>query len=125
MLRLLMDAHISPVVPVQVKAVQPEIIIRSLQEWRDGAFLGSKDDIILAEAQKDGLTFVTYDQRTIAPLIAQWAVQGRDHTGVIFIYQKSIAQADIGGKVRALLALWSQGNTLDWTNAVGFLKLES
>jgi len=66
---------------------------------------------------------VTYDQRTIAPLIAQWAVEGRDHAGVVFIDRKSISQADIGGKVRALLALWAQGNSLDWTNAVAFLKL--
>jgi len=123
MLQLLTDAHISPIVAVQVRAARPEITILSIQEWRNGELLQAEDDAILTAAHEDRLAFVTYDQRTIAPLIAQRAVEGRDHAGVVFIDRKSISQADIGGKVRALLALWAQGNSLDWTNAVAFLKL--
>ena len=96
----------------------------SLQAWRNGALLRAEDDIILTAALEEGLTLVTYDQRTIAPLVLQWATEGRDHAGIVFIDEKSIAQADIGGKVRALLSLWESGNALDWKNIVAYLKPE-
>ena len=65
---------------------------------------------------------VTYDQRTIAPLVMQWATEGRDHAGGVFIDDKSIAQADVGGKVRALLTLWDKAHEQDWKNAISYLQ---
>ena len=67
---------------------------------------------------------MTYDQHTLAPLITRWAMEGRDHAGILFIDEKSIAPEDAGGKVRALLSLWEQRKNLDWTNVVSFLKLD-
>lgn len=122
MLMLLTDAHISPDVAAQVKSKRPEIVIHSLQEWREGALLRAEDHAILTAAMEEGLSFVTYDQRTVSPLITQWAATGRDHAGVIFIDDRSIAQGDVGGKVRALLALWLQGGTMEWTNIVTYLR---
>ena len=122
MLAFLTDAHISLSVAEQVKAKQPEIVIYSLQEWRGGALLQADDDVILTAALEERLTFVTYDQRTIAPMVMHWAIEGRDHAGILFIDEKSIAQSDVGGKVRALLHLWDQANSLDWTNVISYLK---
>ena len=124
MLTLLTDAHISPNVAEQVKAKRPEIVIYSLQEWRGGALLRAGDDGILMAALEEGLTFVTYDQRTVAPMVTQWALEGRNHAGIIFVDEKSIAQEDIGGKVLALLSLWDKANSLDWTNAISYLKFD-
>jgi hypothetical protein len=59
--------------------------------------------VILTAALEEGLTLVTYDQRTIVPLLMRWRAEGRDHAGVILINRQSIAQADIGGQVRALI----------------------
>ena len=98
MLGFLTDAHISPNVSKQVKAKQPEIIIRCLRDWRDGAFLHATDEVILAAAMEEGLSLVTYDQRTIAPLATQWLTEGRDHAGIIFIDVKQIPQDDIGSR---------------------------
>ena len=125
MLSLLTDAHISPIVAEQIKAKRPEIVIYGLPEWRDGAFLEEEDDVILAAALQESLTLVTYDQRTIPPILTQWAMEGRDHAGVIFVDGNSIAQADVGGKVRALLKIWEQAHALDWTNAITYLKPNS
>ncbi|HZO88690.1 MAG TPA: DUF5615 family PIN-like protein [Chthonomonadaceae bacterium] len=124
MLALLTDAHISPDVAEQVKAKRTESVIHSLQTWCGGAFLRTEDAVILTAALEEGLTFVTYDQRTIAPLMMQWATEGRDHAGIVFIDERSIAQGDIGGKVRALLSLWEKGNALDWKNTFTYLKPE-
>ncbi len=65
MLAFLTDAHISPSVAKQVKAKQPEIVIRCLRDWRGGALLDAADEVILSAALEEGLSFVTYDQRTI------------------------------------------------------------
>ncbi|HLK57138.1 MAG TPA: DUF5615 family PIN-like protein [Chthonomonadaceae bacterium] len=125
MLAFLTDAHISLSVADQIKAKRPELVIYSLQDWRGGALLQADDDVILTAALEEGLTLVTYDQRTIAPIVMQWAMEGRDHAGIIFIDEKSITQADVGGKVRALLNLWDQANFLDWTNVISYLKPQS
>ena len=124
MLALLTDAHISPRVAEQRKAKRPEIAIHSLQTWRKGTLLQAEDRFILTAALEEGLTFVTYDQRTIAPLVMQWGMERRSHAGIIFLDDKSLPQADTGGKVRALLSLWEKAHSLDWTNAISFLKPE-
>ena len=124
MLAFLTDAHISPDVAAQVKAKRPEIVIHSLREWREGALLRAEDDIILTAAWEESLTFVTYDQRTIAPLIVLWGAEGRDHAGVIFVNRCTIAQSDRGSQVRGLLALWEAKHTQDWTNLADYLKPE-
>ena len=122
MLALLTDAHISPAVAEQINARRPEIDIHSLREWRGGALLQAEDHSILTAAMEEGRSLITYDQRTIAPLLLQWNRGGRSHSGVIFINRHTIAQSDIGAQVRGLAALWDATHTQDWTNAVAYLK---
>ena len=43
--------------------------------------------------------------RTIPPLLKAWAEEGRPHGGVIFVDEKTISPADIGGLVWALARL--------------------
>jgi len=122
MLRLLTDAHISLSVAEQVRAKLPDCHIYSLRYWRNGALLNAEDHSILRDAHAEGLTFVTYDQRTIVPLITQWMAEGRDHSGVIFIDDRTIAQEDVGGQVLALLELWEAKREESWTNAVTYVR---
>ena len=77
----------------------------------------------LKEAARQGLTLVTYDCRTIPPLLKTWGESGRDHGGVIFVDEKSISPADIGGLVRALNMLIREQGKMDWKNRVCFLRL--
>jgi hypothetical protein len=109
-------------VAAQVTAKRPDITIRSLQDWRGGELLKAEDAASLSAAAEEGLVLVTYDQSTIVPLLTQWAAVGRDHAGVVFVDERSIAQSDGGGKVRALTELWQRANGLDWTNVVAYLK---
>ena len=122
MLALLTDAHISPRVAEQVKAKRPACSIYSLRFWRSGVFLEAEDAVILAKAHEERLTLVTYDQRTIVPLITQWMMEGREHAGVIFIDDRSIVQEDVGGQVLALVDLWDAAHTENWANMVAYLK---
>jgi len=76
----------------------------------------------LLEAAKQRLTLVTYDRRTIPPLLKLWAEEGRSHGGVIFVDEKTISPADIGGLVRALISLAREVGEVDWTDQVYFLR---
>jgi hypothetical protein len=91
-------------------------------EWESGNFLGQDDSACLEEAAKQGLTLVTYDRRTIPPLLKAWTEEGHPHGGVIFVDEKTISPADIGGLVWALARLENEAREWDWTSRVSYLR---
>jgi len=122
MLRLLLDEHISPDVAKGLHRTGRKIAVHSMAEWEGGNFLGQDDAACLREAAVQGLTLVTYDRRTISPLLKAWAEAGLEHGGVIFVDEKTISPADIGGLVRALSALAKESAHWDWAGRIGFLR---
>src|SRR5271155_5765516 len=114
MLRLLLDEHISPQVAVGIRLRDKKIVICSMVEWESGSFLGQEDSACLREALVQKLTLVTYDRRTIPPLLKNWAEEGRQHGGVIFVDEKTISPADIGGLVEALGRLVKETRHWNW-----------
>ena len=122
MLALLTDAHISLSVAEQVKAKRPDCLIYRLRYWRDGALLNAEDDVILTKPLSEGVTLVTYDQRTIVPRITQWLADGREHAGVVLIDDRTIAQEDVGGQVLALVELWDTTHEENWANVVTYVR---
>ena len=122
MLKLLLDEHISPDVAAGLRRRHVVLTVRSLAEWEGGSFLGQEDSVCLEEAFHQGLTFVTYDRRTIPPLLKRWAEETHSHAGVIFVDEKTIAPADIGGLVKALGSLVKETRSWNWTNRIVFLR---
>jgi hypothetical protein len=122
MLKLLLDEHISPEVANGVRRRNRSLVVRSMVEWESGNFLGKEDSVCLSEAAKQRLTLVTYDRRTIPPLLKLWAEEERSHGGVIFVDERTISPADLGGLVRALLLLAGEAGEMDRTDQVYFLQ---
>jgi hypothetical protein len=122
MLKLLLDEHISPDVASGLRRRSRAIKVQAMAEWDGGNFLGQDDSACLREAGTQRLTVVTYDRRTIPPLLKAWAEEERSHGGVVFVDEKTISPADIGGLVRALASLVREGNRWDWTNRIVFLR---
>lgn len=122
MLKLLLDEHISPEVANGVQRRNRSLVIQPMAQWESGNFLGKEDSVCLLEAASQRLTLVTYDRRTIPPLLKLWAEEERCHGGVIFVDEKTISPAYIGGLVRALISLAREVVEMDWTNQVYFLR---
>lgn len=99
MLKLLLDEHISPAVAGSVRRHR-DLAVVCMAEWERGEFLGQPDSPCLQRAETDGLTLVTYDRRTIPPLLKTWTEEGRRHGGVIFVDEKTIPASDIGSLAR-------------------------
>jgi hypothetical protein len=121
-LKLLLDEHISPDVARGLLRRHRGLTVHAMTEWDGGNFLGQEDSTYLQAAAEQGLTLVTYDRRTIPPLLKTWTEAGRQHGGVIFVDEKTISPAEIGGLVRALSVLAKQGHEWDWTDRVCFLR---
>lgn len=121
MLRLLLDEHLSPKIAAGLRRRNEAIVVRSMREWEDGAFLGRADAECLLEAARQGLTLVTDDRRTIPVILKAWGDQGRSHGGVIFVDEKMLSPDDLGGLVRALAALIHQVGSLEWRDREAFL----
>ncbi len=122
MLKLLLDEHISPDVAEGLRNRNSAIKVHSLTEWNEGNFLGQDDSTCLLAAAAQATTLVTYDRRTIPLLLKIWAESGQHHGGVIFVDEKTISPANIGGLVRALLQLHKETAKWDWTDRVVFLR---
>ena len=122
MLKLLLDEHISPDVTNGLRRRNRALEIHNVVEWKEGYFLGPEDSVCLREAATQGLTLVTYDRRTIPPLLKTWAEEERMHGGVVFVDEKTISPADIGGLVWTLTRLARETGNWDWTNRIYFLR---
>jgi len=121
-LSFLLDEHLSPIIAAEIAARRSEIPIVALRNWEEGAYLGADDATILVAAHAEQRTFVTYDLRTIPPLLRMWSESGTAHGGVVFVDAQTLAPNDIGGLLRALVSLWDVAGDLDWTDRVAFLR---
>jgi hypothetical protein len=122
MLSLLTDEQISYVVAVQVNAKRPDIDIVSMRSWQGGAFAGVDDEPMLMAAHQAGLTLISYDQKTIPPILLNWGATGQDHAGVIFVDNFTIAQGDLGGLVRSIIQHWDETKDWEWMNRIDYLR---
>ena len=88
----LLDEHLSPEVAAIVLRLRPEIQVVGLLDWQEGFWIGESDEDILRAARTAGKTLVSYDQRTIPPLLHRWAETEEAHAGAMFVDERTIPQ---------------------------------
>lgn len=121
MIAYLLDENISPVVADQVAAKNPAMVLHSVLRWQEGTLIGQPDSRVLRAATQAGLTLVTYDLKTIPPLLTELASDNEIHAGVLVVDDASIRNHDLGGLVTALLAHYERYGAQEWTNRIAFL----
>ena len=122
MLKLLLDEQISPEVAEGLRRRRGDLEVKCLAEWEQGKFLGLADELFLAEAARQRITLVTYDRRTIPPVLKRWAEEGRSHGGAVFVDRETIPSSDFGGLIRALEKLRNETSEWDWTDRIVTLR---
>ena len=121
-MKLLFDCHVAKAALGALRKSAPAVAAEHLADWRQGAFLRADDAAILAACHGEQRVFVTYDQATIPDLLRHWAAEERDHSGVIFADENTVAP-DVPAKVAAALAaLAAEIGDGDTRNMVRFLR---
>lgn len=105
-----------------VRQRRPDIEIVSLADWDGGRYWGAPDDLLLPVLQRFGLTLLTYDQKTIPPLLVRLAEAGIPHSGVIVVDQKTVPAGDAPALARAVAAFCDRYSAIDWRSAVLYLQ---
>ena len=119
-MRLLLDAHLPRAVAQQL--CQQKVDAVALADWQQGSYRSATDEAVLEAASPEGRVLVTYDRRTIPRHLRCLAEAGGHHAGVILIDERIIRPNDIGGLVRALLALVEESGDESWDDQVVFLR---
>jgi hypothetical protein len=97
------------------------LTVLSIYRWREGTLTGQDDELVLRAAAEDGLTLVTYDLKTVPPLLAEWGAAGIAHQGVVFVDDRTIRSSNFGDLIRALVHLWDREHDRDWQDRIVFL----
>jgi hypothetical protein len=118
-MRLRLDTHLPLSLAGELR--RREIDVEHLSEWHAGYLRNALDKDVLKVAVVDSRVFVTYDLRTIPSLLGKWAADGKHHSGIILIDDKTIRPDDVGALLGALLLTIKRWGDDDWKNRVIFL----
>jgi predicted nuclease of predicted toxin-antitoxin system len=119
-MRLLLDAHVPLILAKQLQNHGVDAV--ALEHWRDGEFRHADDEQILAAAYEEGRSLVTYDRRTIPPILRDWAEMEQHHAGVVLISARAIRPHEVGHLLRALRALVEESGDNDWQDQIVYLR---
>ncbi len=122
MLKLLLDEHISPEVAKGLRRRDSSLVVYAMVDWEGGNFLGQEDSVCLTEAAAQRLILSPTTEERFRPCSRAGRKEVGGYCGVIFVDEKTISPADIGGLIRGLRQLIKETRHLDWTNGVRFLR---
>lgn len=119
-MRLILHENLALAVKRGLERVGIDVI--AVADWQDGRIRSAEDDEILISAAIEQRVLVTFDLKTLRPLVRTWSAGGHHHAGIIFIDDGTFRQDDVGGVVRALRTLVAEHGDEDWKDRVEFLR---
>lgn len=98
-MRLALDHHYSPKIAQRLREKGHDVVAAIERGWDH-----SDDDSLLALCGADKRALLTNNVGDFAPIAAQWAAEGRTHSGVVLASETKIStrRHNIGAYVRAL-----------------------
>src|SRR5690242_3481439 len=101
-MRLLLDSHIASALAEQLRGHGIDAV--ALPGWKGGNYQNADDRDLLAAAHASARVLVTFDCRTIPPLLKETVEAGQHHAGVILVSSQAFRANDVGSLLAALLA---------------------
>ncbi|MBI4316951.1 MAG: DUF5615 family PIN-like protein [Chloroflexi bacterium] len=118
-MRFLLDSHLPRALAEGL--IRHDLDAVELSKWRGGDYRSALDALVLRAAYLERRVLVSFDCRTIPPLLKELAEAGEHHTGVVFISSRTFRSDDVGGLLEALRRLAAQGGG-DWEDVIVFLR---
>lgn len=121
-MKILLETHIAKATLAALAKTAPMIEAEHLARWREGSLRNASDVDILAACHEERRVFVSFDLRTIPPLLRHWAAEGRDHSGVVFGDENTVRPNSPAEVAAALAALAAEIGDADTANMIRFLR---
>jgi predicted nuclease of predicted toxin-antitoxin system len=118
--RLLLDEHLPTALARALRAAGHDAV--TLAEWRNGEYLSTADESVLAAAYEEQRVLVSGDVHTIPGLLEALAANGRHHAGVILTSSRSIRTDDVRVLYNSLLELLESDPDRDWQDHLSYSR---
>jgi hypothetical protein len=122
--RLLADENTSHCFVAACRHLDGSFPIVHIADWRDGAYLSSKDPALLMTLRETGMVLVGFDRASMAKHAGILTREALGHAGVI-LFRRSVPPMAYGKQATLLVDFWRAGKDWDWADRIVYLPLES
>jgi hypothetical protein len=118
--RLLADENTSHRLVSACRRIDAAFPILHLSDWRDGAYLSSKDPALLMTLREANLILVGFDRASMAMHAGALTREGLGHAGVI-LFRRSVPVLAYGSQAKLLVGLWREAADWEWADRIEYL----
>jgi hypothetical protein len=118
--RLLADENTSHRLVAACRRIDAAFPIIQISDWREGAYLSSKDPALLMTLREAGLVLVGFDRASMAMHAGRLTREGLGSAGVI-LFRRSVPAVAYGRQARLLVNFWREAHAWDWADRIVYL----
>ncbi len=118
--RLLADENTSHQLVAACRRIEPDFPIIHISDWKEGAFLSTKDPASLMALYESEMVLVSFDRSSLPMHAGKLTREGLGHAGVI-LFRRSVPTLAYGKQARLLVNFWSEAETWEWADRIAYL----
>jgi hypothetical protein len=122
-LRLLADENTSHRLVSACRHVDATFPIIHISDWKDGAYLSTKDPALLMTLREANLVLVGFDRASMAMHAGALTREGLGHAGII-LFRRSVPVVAYGRQAKLLVNLWCEAKEWEWADRIVYLPLD-
>lgn len=119
-LRLLADENTSHRLVSACRQIDDAFPIVHISDWKEGAYLATKDPALLMSLREANLVLVGFDRASMAMHAGELTREGLGHAGII-LFRRSVPMLAYGSQARLLAALWREAADWEWADRIVYL----
>lgn len=118
--RLIADENTSHRLIAACRQIEAAFPIIHISDWRDGAYLSSKDPALLMTLREANLVLVGFDRASMAMHAGALTREGLGHAGII-LFRRSVPVVAYGKQARLLVDFWHEAHLWEWADRIVYL----